>query len=421
MIVSNVKDYLTGFYRFQPKSESWYAGSVPVIDSEGDENQEIITPLNSSWVDFVQYNIGAQIATIYFDVFATNGKEPVVLLGPDAIEKAKGLISAGSPGQYYLNNIARGSGGVLTSLFSLVEDAVRDLGKDLIPNVVIKFISKSKRFLNVLKTPVIAVGRYVGTQTSKILGGLVGANVLPAGISRVIILKYYSTFEKHFLKAVQTNGRIANSKYLSKIFQQKFEKLLPKVLSNAKLQTESFAYANVLKGGLEGATIKASSQTFITLISKILSWISLAALVVVLPLQIGLQVSNDLKALKREENRLKKVNSLDKREDIDFMRKITKLKVNLALASSLTPASAINRAKSRAKITIKNAPGNPYKDIEGKFDGKIREVRNNIYKDNKGLTKIKSLKEQGTTTRSNVRTTRQAPKRITNRVRQVRR
>ncbi len=142
---------------------------------------------------------------------------------------------------------------------------------------------------------------------------------------------------------------------------------------------------------------------------------------IVLPLQIGLQVSNDVKALKTEENRLKKINALDKREDIDFMRKITNLKVNLALASSLTPASVINRAKSRAKIEIKNAPGNPYKAIEGKFDGKIREVRNNIYKDNKGLTKIKSLKEQGTTTRSNARTTRQAPKRITNRLRQVRR
>ncbi len=70
MIVSNVKDYLTKFYRFQPKSNQWFAGKVPIIDSEGEEDEEIITPLNSSWLDFIQYNVGVQIATIYFDTFA---------------------------------------------------------------------------------------------------------------------------------------------------------------------------------------------------------------------------------------------------------------------------------------------------------------------------------------------------------------
>ncbi len=419
MIVSNVKDYLTSFYRFQPKSESWYAGSVPVIDSEGDENQEIITPLNSSWVDFVQYNIGAQIATIYFDVFATNGKEPVVLLGPDAIEKAKGLISAGSPGQYYLNNIAQGKGGVLTSLFNVVEDAVRDLGKDLIPEVVIKFISKSKRFLTILKTPVVAVGRYVGTQVSKNLGGLVGASVISGEIATKVISTYYHATKNLQLKAL--NQSFKSKKFLE-LFNKKLKLVQGRVIDVLANQGLSIGQqVAVVKGAQSPVSFIAFQKAIGSLIAKILSWISLASLVILLPIQIGLQVSNDIKALKNEENRLKKINSLDKREDIDFMRKITKLKVNLALASSLTPASAINRVKSRAKITIKNAPGNPYKAIEGKFDGKIREVRNNIYKDNKGLTKIKSLKEQGTTTRSNIRTTRQAPKRITNRVRQVRR
>ncbi len=411
MIVSNIKDYLTSFYRFQPKSETWYAGSVPVIDSEGDENKEIITPLNSSWVDFVQYNIGAQIATIYFDVFATNGKEPVVLLGPDAIEKAKGLISAGSPGRYYLNNIAQGAGGILTSLFNLVEDAVRDLGKDLIPKVVIKFISKSKRFLNVLKTPTVAVGRYVGSQSSKYIGGLLGANV----ISRSVAVKLIA----------ELNTRLGAFLW-GKVYSYDAVFL---VAQNALFErARAVAGAAVASAGEHAAVGEAAIATnkyflgpFLKLFTKILSWISLAALVIVLPLQIGLQVSKDVKLLKSEENRLKKVNSLDKREDIDFMKKITKLKVNLALASSLTPAGLIQKGKSRATIAIKNTPGNPYKAIESKFDGSIRNVRNNIYKDNKGLAKIKSLKEQGNTTRANIRTTRAAPKRITNKFRTVRR
>ncbi len=410
MIVSNVKDYLTSFYRFQPKSKLWYAGSVPVIDSEGDENQDIITPLNSSWVDFVQYNIGAQIATIYFDVFATNGKEPVVLLGPDAIEKAKGLISAGSPGQYYLNNIAQGKGGVLTSLFNLVSDAVRDLGKDLIPNVVIKFISKSKRFLSVLKTPVVAVGRYVGTQASKYIGGLVGANVLSRTVGVKLIAELNTRLGAFFW------GKIDTYKDVFLINQNTiFERTRATLGAKAAVAGEPAAV-----GKAAIATNKYFLGTFLKIFSKILNWISLASLVIVLPLQIGLQVSKDVKALKIEENRLKKVNSLDKRQDIDFMRKITKLKVNLALASSLTPSGLIQRGKSRASIAIKNTTGNPYKAIESKFDGKIREVRNNIYKDNKGLTKIRSLKEQGTATRSNIRTTRQAPKRITKKFRTTR-
>ncbi len=425
MIITNTKDYLPNFYNFQPKSDSWYAGSKPIIDSEGDEDQEIVTPLNSSWIDFVQYNIDANIATIYFDVFATNGKEPVVLLGPNAIEKAKGLIAAGSPGRYYLSNIALGSGGIDTSLFSLVEKAVADLGKDLIPEVLIKFIDKSKRLLNVLKTPVIAATRYATQKISTNVAAFVGLRIFPSNIASTIINKYFNLLESFLYKA---EGFVKDKAVLKKIWFKKFELGLEKVLkyqdkipAAVKGSRAYFVREAHIRSAYVGAQYQAVHATLLSFVGKILQFISLASLVVVLPLQIGLSVSNDIKALKSEENRIKKLSSLDKREDIDFTRKMTNLKVNLAFAASLTPKGLIQKGKSRATLAIKNTVPKQVRDIDGKFDSKINNIKQGIYKENKGLTKLKSLKEQKTRSQSNIRTIRSAPKKVVRNYRTIRR
>ncbi len=410
MIVTNTKDYLPKFYSFQPKSKSWYAGYKPIIDSEGDENQEIVTPLNSSWIDFVQYNVDASIATIYFDVFATNGKEPVVLLGPNAIEKAKGLIAAGSPGRYYLSNIAIGSGGVDTSLFSIVEKAVADLGKDLIPDILIKFIDKSKRLLNVLKTPVIAATRYASTKISATIAGLVGFNILSAKVAGYLISK----LEKPLANL--------SRKYLaSKRFKDLYIKKNQLIYSNVVKKLGTPKSGQIAAAFRTTAQLNAAAEITVGIFTKILQFISLASLVVVLPLQIGLSVSNDIKALKSEENRIKKLSSLDKREDIDFTRKMTNLKVNLAFAASLTPKGLIQKGKSRATLAIKNTVPKQVRDIDGKFDSKINNIKQGIYKENKGLVKLKSLKEQKTRSQSNIRTIRSAPKKVVRNYRTIRR
>ncbi len=383
MQITNVKDFLKQFYKYESKTNVWYAGSIPINDSDGEQEQDTITKLNSSWIDFIYYDPNAKVSTVYFDVLATNGKEPIVLLGENALKHTEGLIKAGSAGRYYLDNIALNSNGdIATSLFSLVEDAAKTLTETIIPLAFKKFIDKSKKLYQILKKPVIAVGRYVSTTISKYVGSLVGARVIGLKAAREIIsVAIYSLDSTLNKLGIELKSY---KKLLEETSKAQF-KLIEKELleTGGKIQAKHLSVKPVF--------VIAGNKTLILWLSKILKFISIFSLAVLLPLEIGLNVANNLKEISKQEKRIHNREQLDSQGDIDFIRKATNLKVQLAFASSLSVKGISNKIKSRGTIEINKRINSPTKTIQGKYDKKLREVKQGIYKQNKQLTKITNI------------------------------
>ncbi len=411
--VTDLKEFVKNFYTFNTSKEIFFAGSDPIKDTDNSEG-DITTPLTSSWIHSVMYNVEAKTGIVFFDTAATNGKDAVNLWGDSAIDKIKGMIGASSPGKYYLNNIVK-DGNCFTSLlkdtFDTIKDIGQDIGQKIIPRMLVKFFEKAKNFYNLIKNVVLVSVQHIGQTVAKLISKLIGTNVLQIKDALTMINLLEKTVGRYSTRILEKalSGKTLNA------FQNK---IAQSILSKYNSAVAKGASTVAAKGIASKATVVASQRaitTFLSIITKIFNFIGIASFIIGIAVEIGMTVVNNAKILQAEEQRIQANKTLDKEGDINFLKKMNKLKVDLAFASSFSPAGIVRKVKTKAISTVKKPINKQLKKAQNvinkpfnKLEEKIDDVKRSLYKDNPQFKKAEELKQNAKNTSKTLKNTAKA-------------
>ncbi len=385
MIVNNATDIIKTLVT-KTSEGNWKVGNRYMKELEIDKGELYL--FDSSWLESVYWNRDTRVAIVYFQQFATNGKEPVVLFKVDG-RIIRRFREALSPGRFYLKQFSiRGYGEHITMSLKVFESAINEL-RGYLPEVFELFLKNSKVISTVFKNPGLAAARYVGNivkNTFRVLGFPViqsSANLVNVG--RDIQALYGSVsgaglLNKDFLR----QGIIASQNvYLGDDLLKAINKFnSTKFLLDKKTALQGY---NALLGTVNSRLFIAN---FLKGFSKLLLPISILSFVVGLPLSISNEVKKNLEIIGVAEARQKVINT----KNISFLRRTTELKTKLLIGSSFS-----NPARKLQSIAIK--PLQRYKTKLPKLSTpnplitKLNETKKQIYKENKTLVRIKSVNE----------------------------
>ncbi len=363
MIINNATDVLKNYITIT-ENGLWKVGNRYMKNPYEDKGELYI--LDSSWLESLYWNRDARTCVVYFQQFATNGKEPVVLFNVDG-RIIRRFREALSPGRFYLKQFSvRGYGNHLSMSLEVFESAVNIL-QDYLPEIYPLFLINSKVIKKVFQNPGLAAARYVGNIVRNTFRAL-GFPVIQREATLIIT-------NLQNIDDVITDLRALINTDLFFIDPKLF-------LENLKYNRDQ------LTANIKQQKLILKRQVFFNGFKKLFLPISLASFVLGLPISISNEVKKNLEILGVEEARQKIVNT----KNISFLRRTTELKTKLLIGSSFS-----NPARKLQSVAIK--PLQRYKTKLPKLSTpnplitKLNETKKQIYKENKTLVKIKSINE----------------------------
>ncbi len=339
MIVNNATDLVKNSVSRTEKG-NWKVGNRYMDSPEEDKGELYL--LNSSWLEALYWNRDTRTCTVYFQQFATNGKEPVVLWDVDG-RKIRRFRESQSPGRFYLKQFSQvGYGNDFSMNLEVLETALDNL-QEYLPAAFGEYLTNLKTIKSVFENPALASARYIGN-----------------------ILK--NTFKSLGFPIINQPGVLVQTN--------------PSAIVQSLNQSNQVLLGSV-KTPPDGLILNKS--ILLKGFSKIFLPLTILQFVIGLPISISNEVKNNLKIIGIANAKQKAINT----NNISFLRRTTELKTKLLLASSFSnPERKVKSIIIKPLQTYKNKL--PLPSFDNPIVKKIKETQKKIYEENKQLIKIKT-------------------------------